>query len=245
MKNNTIIELADATMVLAFGSELPQFLINEMKKGDREVKWYDGTAMTSEEFMGSVRQTLLNERCRKVIEDAGYTIDGVFLAYEGKDLMAEDATQWWYLRNIGERLCVVGYEVYDDATKRYVMVFDFRDYTFEPTLRSSLDEQFCGKPLTNKSVGNDKTPYVIGFIDHITGDSYYVLREDYNKYYKKGIRLSENIQTIMAGHKVRGMSEYEEYKDATDVYGLMCLTDIWGNICMDEEPNERWIMARL
>ena len=246
MKNNSVIELQDCTMVLAFGSELPDFLINEMKKGDREVKWYDGTSMTANEFVGSVEQTLLNAKCRKVIEDAGYTVNGVFLAYDGKDLMAEDATQWWYLRYIGERLCIIGYEVYDDASERYVTVFDFRDYTFEGTLRSSLDHHFCGKPLTNKSIGDDKTPYVLGFSDHITGENYYILKEDYDKFLKRGVRLlNENIQCRMAGHKVRGMSEYEEYKDNTDMYGLMCLIDIWGNICLDEEPNERWIMARL
>lgn len=244
MKNNSVIELIDATLVLAFGKELPQFLMNEMKKNERTIKWYDGI---TEEVLNSAEeeQIALNERCSKAVKDSGYDITGEFVAYRfGTDLMAEDATQWWYLRYIGERLCIIGYEVYEDD--HYTKVFDFRDYVFEDTLQSSLDEQFCGKPLTNKSVGDDKTPYVIGFIDHITGDSYYVLREDYYEYYKKGVRLiSENVQTIIAGHKVRGMSEYEEYKDNTDIYGLMCLTDIWGNICIDEDPNERWIMARI
>lgn len=244
MKNNSVIELQDCTLVLAFGKELPDFLLNEMRKNERTIHWYDGTSMTSEEFMGSVEQTLLNERCRKVIEDAGYTIDGLFLAYNGKDLMAEDATQWWYLRDIGDRLAVVGYEVYDEVKESYKTVFDYRSLKFESAIKSSFDHNFCGFSLNNKCVGDDRTPYVCGYNDHITGEDYYVTREICHEYLNKHERhLREDEVARVAGNLVRGMTFMEEQMYNED--RLFALVDLWGNIAVDEEPNEQWIMARI
>ena len=245
MKNNSVIELADATLVLAFGKELPDFLLNEMRTTDRPIHWYDGTSMTSEEFMGSVEQTLLNERCRKVILDAGYEVDGVFLAYNsGKYLMAEDKSQWWYIKNIGDRLAVVGYEVYDEDKEYYKTVFDYRDLKFEGAIRSSFDHNFCGFSLNNKYVGDDRTPYVCGYNDHLTGEDYYVTREICHEFLNKHERhLCENEVAMVAGNLVRGMTFMEEQMYNED--RLFALVDLWGNIAVDEEPNEQWIMARI
>ena len=244
MKNNSIIELQDCTMVLAFGKELPEFLVNEMKKQERDIKWYDGTSMTANELMGSVEQTLLNERCRAVIEAAGYVVDGLFLAYNGRDLMAEDATQWWYLRDIGDRLAVIGYEVWDDTEECYKTVFDYRDLKFEKTIRSSFDHSFCGFSLNNKTIGDDRTPYICGYKDHITGENYYVTREIAHKFLTDNERfLQEGEQAIVAGNLVRCMTYSEECAYNED--RLFDLVDLWGNIAVDEEPNERWIMSMI
>jgi len=245
MKNNSVIELQDCTMVLAFGKELPDFLLNEMRKNERTIHWYDGTSMTSEEFMGSVEQTLLNERCRKVVLGAGYEVDGVFLAYNSsKYLMAEDKSQWWYIKDIGDRLAVVGYEIWDDDEQTYKTVFDYRSLKFEGVIRSSFDHNFCGFSLNNKCVGDDHTPYVCGYIDHITGEKYYVTREICHEFLNKYERhLCENEVAMVAGNLVRGMTFMEEQMYNED--RLFSLVDLWGNISAKEEPNEQWIMARI
>ena len=243
MKNNSIIELQDCTLVLAFGKELPDFLLNEMRKNERTIHWYDGTAMTSEEFMGSVEQTLLNEKCRKVVLDAGYEVNGMFLAYRcNKYLMAEDSTQWWYIKDIGDRLAVIGYEIYYDD--EYHTVFDYRNLKFERGIRSSFDHNFCGFSLNNKTIGDERTPYVCGYQDHITGENYYVTREIAHKFLTDNERfLQDGEQAIVAGNLVRCMTYSEECAYNED--RLFALVDLWGNIAVDEEPNERWIRAML
>ena len=232
MKNNSVVECENAMMVLAFGSELPTFLVNEMKSNTADIRFTDDAD----------EQTSINERCRKIIADAGYKISGTFLAYKfGKDFMAEDENQWWYIGDIGDRLAVIQYQVLEDG--EYKDIFDYRDFIFEPTLRSSLDDNSCGLPLNGKKIGDERTPYVCEFIDHITNERYFVTRERVNEFRTHGKFLPlDSPAQVIAGELVRGMTFAEERLYNED--RLLALVDMWGNIAL-EEPSEQWIMARI
>lgn len=222
MKNNTIIERENATIVIAFGKELPKFLMST----DRPVSFCDGFDEPS-----------YFERCRRVIRSKGYTITGKFLAYPWDDgYMCEDSTQWFYLQDIGAGIDIVCYQQLLNG--EYRTLFDYRGQHIDDHVHSSFDNHWCGTKIG--------TTYCIGLVDYITGKSYYVPYESvYRKYDEENatfLPLDAPAQMV-AGNLVRGMSRIEE--QAWNEDRLLALVDLWGNISAVEEPNERWIRSRI
>ena len=236
MKNNSVIELTDVTMVLAFGSELPQFLLNEMKKEDSDVRFDDGSDKPSRTAYEVCYDVLTNQnywdnKCGKKY----FTINGTLYVYEfGEQYLCEDNDQWWQIGDIGGGMQVLLYQRYIDDD--YVTVFDDRDFRLEKAVRSSIDSS-CGAEYIG-------TMFCEVLRDHVNGDIYYVPIKIYHEWEHKNrcfLPLNAPAQ-LVAGTLVRGMTEHEEmlYNEER----LMALTDFWGNIAL-ETPNEQWIKRHL
>ena len=236
MKNNTVIECNDATMVLAFGKELPQYLINEMNKNERDVRFYDGCR--DDKSSKTAYEVCYNVLTNQQYWDNGkknFVINGTLYVYEfGERYLCEDDDQWWQIGDIGGGMQVLVYEQYIDND--YITVFNDCDFTLEKAVRSSVDSS-CGAEYIG-------TVFSEVLRDHINGEIYYVPMSIYLEWEHKNrcfLPLNAPAQ-LVADTLVRGMTEYEEmlYNEER----LMALTDPWGNVAI-EEPNERWIKSHI
>lgn len=245
MANNTIILGENATVVIAFGNQKDYPPVIKALYEQSQQNNANKPEKTSNTTTTGTTDDAMRAMLYQCIIDRGYSVCDDFISYEyGDYYMVEDVDQWFYIRQVGGRMIVIGYETYDSNTDEYKTVYDFRDLEFSTHVRSSFDDHFCGKPLTNKCIGGDNIPYVCGFIDYITGEKYYVLRETVEKFMDSGRMLSTHEQPqYIAGKKVRPMTFEEE--QAWNEDRLFALVDVWGNISDYEEPNERWINARI
>ena len=234
MKNNSIIECSDATMVLAFGKELPQYLVNEMSSSDREVRFYDGSDEPSRTAYEVCYDVLSNQQYWNNGKK-NFEINGTLYVYEfGKQYLCEDNDQWWQIGDIGGGMQVLLYQRYIDGD--YIDIFDDRDFKIDECIRSSLDES-----LGAEYIG---TLFCSVHRDHISGEIYYISSDKYLEWLRKNecfLPLNAPAQ-LVANTLVRGMSEYEEmlYNEER----LMALTDPWGNVAL-EEPNEQWVRSHI